>query len=63
MAASYHRFYLQRDGHTFAAEVQVCESESDAIEKAKELLALSDNFHLMVVWQGSREVGIVKRGS
>ena len=58
MAASYYRFYLQRDGHTFAAEVQVCESDGDAMAKAKDLLALSTTVHLMVVWQGTRAVAL-----
>jgi hypothetical protein len=61
MAASYYRFYLQRDGYTFAAEVLECESDSDAMVKAEELLANSTTFHLMVVWQGTRKVGNVKR--
>ena len=47
MAASCYRFYLQRDRQTFAAEVLECDSDSDAIVKAKELLALSKTFHLM----------------
>jgi hypothetical protein len=62
MTASYYRFYLQRDGQTFAAEVLQCESDSEAIVKAKELLAMSTTFRLMEVWQGSRKVGIVERG-
>ena len=35
----HYRFYLQREGHTFAAEVLECEGDSDAMVKAKELLA------------------------
>jgi hypothetical protein len=62
MAPSYYRFYLQRDSQTFAAEVLECESDSDALVKAKELLAQSTTFDLMVVWHASREVGVVKRG-
>jgi hypothetical protein len=31
MTAGYYRFYLQRDGQTFAAEVLECDSDSDAI--------------------------------
>jgi hypothetical protein len=63
MAASSYRFYLQRDGHTFAAEVLECESDSDAMVKAKDLLAMSTTFRLMEVWQGTRKVGIVEKGS
>jgi len=62
MTASYYRFYLQRNGHTFAAEVLECESDAAAVEKAKELLAASTMFHFMEVWQGSRKVGVVDRG-
>jgi hypothetical protein len=62
MTASYYRFYHQSDGQTFAAEVLQCESDSEAIVKAKELLAMSTTFRLMEVWQGSRKVGIVERG-
>ena len=62
MAASHYRFYLQRDGQSFAAEILECESDSDAIVKAKELLSLSTTFRLMEVWQGTRKVGIVERG-
>ena len=54
-------FYLQRDGHTFAAEVLECYSDSDAIVKAKELLASAMTFRLMEVWQGTRKVGNVER--
>jgi hypothetical protein len=46
MAASYYRFYLQRDGQTFAAEVMECDSDSDAMVKAKELMALTTTFGL-----------------
>jgi len=63
MAAGHYRFYLQRDGQTFAAEVLECDSDSDAIVKAKELLANSTTFHVMEVWQGARKVGIVEKGS
>jgi len=62
MTASHYRFYLQRDGQTFPAEVLECDSDSDAMVKAKELLAMSMTFRLMEVWQGSRKVGIVERG-
>ena len=62
MASNHYRFYLQRDGQTFAAEVLECDSDSDAMVKAKELLAMSTTFRLMEVWQGSRNVGIVERG-
>ena len=61
MAASSYRFYLQRDGQTFAAEVLECESDSDAMVKARELLAASTTFHLMEVWQGTRKIGTVER--
>ena len=61
MAASYYRFYLQRDGQTFPTEVLECDGDSDAMAKAKELLASSATFHLMEVWQGTRKVGIVAR--
>jgi hypothetical protein len=63
MAISYYRFYLERDGQTFAAEIQECDSDSDAMVKARELLAMSTTFHVMVVWQGTRKVGIVEKGS
>jgi hypothetical protein len=59
---SEYRFYLKRNGQTFVAEVFECDSDSDAIVKAKELLATSTTFHLMEVWQGTRKVGIVERG-
>jgi hypothetical protein len=59
VAASYYRFYYQRDRQTFA--VLECESDSDAMVKAKELLALLTTFRLMEVWQGGRKVGIVER--
>ena len=62
MAAGHYRFYLQRDGQTFPAEVLQCDNDSNAVEKAKELLALSMTFRLMEVWQGYRKVGIVERG-
>ena len=62
MAASQYRFYLRRDDQTFVAEILLFDSDSDAIVKAKELLAMSTSFHLMEVWQGSRKVGIVERG-
>ena len=58
----HYRFYLQRDGQTFAAEVLECNSDSDAIEKAKELLVNSTTFRTMEVWQGTRKVGVVERG-
>jgi hypothetical protein len=58
-ASSYYRFYLQRDGHTFAAEVLECYSDNDAMVKAKELFASTMTFHLMEVWQGTRKVGVV----
>jgi hypothetical protein len=61
MTARYYRFYLQRDGQTFVAEVLECASDSDAMVKAKELLSLLTTFHLMEVWQGTRKVGIVER--
>ena len=59
-ATSYYRFYLQRDSQTFA-EILECSGDSDAMEKAKELLKLTMTFHLMEVWQGTRKVGIVER--
>ena len=62
MPASHYRFYLKRDGQTFPAEVLECDSDSDAMAKARELLALSTTFRLMEVWQGSRKVGIFDRG-
>lgn len=62
MTADCYRFYLQRDGQTFAAEVLECDSDSDAMVKAKELLAGSTTFHLMEVWQGTRRVGTVEQG-
>lgn len=62
MAASHYRFYYQRDGQTFAAEVLECDSDSDAMVKAKELLAMSTTFRLIEVWQGARKVGIAERG-
>jgi hypothetical protein len=62
MATAHYRFYLQRDGQTFPAEVLECDSDSDAMAKARELLANSTTFHLMEVWQGTRKVGIVERG-
>ena len=61
MAPSHYQFYLQTDGQTFPAEVLECDSDSDAIVKAKELLATSTTFHLMEVWQGTRKVGVVDR--
>ena len=61
MAVTYYRFYLQRDGQTFAAEILECDSDSDAMVKAKELLALSTTFHLMEVWHGTRKVGIAEK--
>ena len=61
MAPGHDRFYLQRDGQTFAAEVLQCDSDSDAMVKAKELLVSSTTFRTMVVWQGTRKVGIVER--
>ena len=61
MTASHYRFYLQRDGQTFPAEVLQCDSDSDAMVKAKELLVSSTTFRTMVVWQGTRKVGIVER--
>ena len=61
MAPGHYRFYLQRDGQTFAAEVLQCDSDSDAMVKAKELLVSSTTFRTMVVWQGTRKVGIVER--
>jgi len=61
-ANKHYRFYLQRHGHTFAAEIMECENDSDAMAKAKELLTLSTMFHLMEVWQGTRKVGVVERG-
>ena len=63
MAASHYRFYLQRDGQTFPAEVLECDSDSDAMVQARELLAMSTTFRLMEVWQGTRKVGIVEKGS
>jgi hypothetical protein len=59
---TFYRFYLQRNGHAFVAEVLECESDGAALEKARELLALSTMFHLMEVWQDSRKVGVVERG-
>jgi hypothetical protein len=59
---AFYRFYLQRDGQTFAAEVLECDSDDIAMQKAKELLAMSTTFRLMEVWQGSRKVGVVERG-
>jgi len=50
------------DGRTVAAEVLQCDSDGAAIEKAKELLAASTHAR-MVVWQGTRKVGIVENGS
>ena len=61
MAVTYYRFYLQRDGQTIPAEILECDSDSDALAKAKELLALSTTFHLMEVWQGTRKVGIAEK--
>jgi hypothetical protein len=58
----HYRFYLQRDGQTFAAEILECESDGDAMAKAKELLAASTTFRLMEVWRGTRKVGVVERG-
>jgi hypothetical protein len=63
MAASTYRFYLWRDGQTFPAEILEFDSDSDAMVKAKDLLVMSTTFRLMEVWQGSRKVGIVERGS
>jgi hypothetical protein len=63
MTASCYRFYLQRDGQAFAAEILECDSDSDAMVKARELLSLSTTFHLMEVWQGTRKVGIAEKGS
>jgi hypothetical protein len=62
-ANKHHRFYLQRDGQSFAAEVLECDCDSDAMEKAKGLLGSSMTFHTTEVWQGSRRVGIVERSS
>ena len=59
MPASRYRFSFQRDGQTFPAEVLEC--ESDAMERARKLLASSMTFGLMEVWQGTRKVGIVER--
>jgi hypothetical protein len=63
MQARYYRFYLKRNGHTFSAEVLECNGDSDAMAKARELLELSTTFHVMEVWQSTRNVGIVQRGS
>lgn len=60
-APSYYRFYLQNDGHTFTAEILECNSDSDAMEKAKNLLASTMTFRRMEVWQGTRRVGNVER--
>ena len=62
MTASHYRFYLRRDGQTFAAEILQCNCDSAAMDKAKELLAMSTTFHTMEIWQGSRKVGDVERG-
>ena len=62
MTANYYRFYLKRDGQTFAAEVLECHSDSDAMVKGRELLVASRTFYLMEVWQGTRKVGTVQRG-
>ena len=61
MRAAYYRFFLQRDGQTLTAEIREWNGDSDAIAKAKELLALSTTFYLMEVWEGTRKVGIVER--
>ena len=61
MPASYYRFYLQRDGQTFVAEVLECDDDSHAMVKAKEFLAMSTTFRLMEIWQSTRKVGIVAR--
>jgi hypothetical protein len=58
-----YRFYLQREGLSFPAEILECESDSDAMVKARELLAMSTTFDLMEVWQGTRKVGIVQKGA
>ena len=63
MAAGHYRFYLQRDGQTFPAEVWECDSDSDAMAKTRELLAMSTTFRLTEVWQGTRKVGIAEKGS
>jgi len=63
MAGGHYRFYLQRDGQTFPAEVLLCDSDSDAMVKAKDLLAMSTTFRLMEVWQGTRKVGTVEKGA
>ena len=62
-APRHYRFYLKRNGHPFAAEVLECNGDREAMVKAKEFLTLSTAFHLMEVWQGTREVGVVTRGS
>ena len=60
MTVSFYRFFFMTHGHTVAAEVLECDGDSTAVEKAKELLAAS-SFSTMVVWQGTRRVGVVER--
>jgi hypothetical protein len=60
-ALGYYRFYLQRDGHTFAAEILECDGDSDALVKAKELLASTTTFRLMEVWQGTARLALWRR--
>jgi hypothetical protein len=60
-APGYYRFYLQRNGQTFAAEILEYGGDSDAMAKAKDLLASMMTFRRMEVWQGTRKVGVVER--
>jgi hypothetical protein len=61
--SKHYRFYLQRGGQTFAAEVLECDDDCAAMEKANDLLAASMTFNGIEVWQGTRKVGDHKRGS
>ena len=62
MNLSFYRFFFRRDGTTVDVEVLQCDGDASAIEKAKEMLGRS-SFTLMEVWQDTRKVGIVEKGS
>jgi hypothetical protein len=62
MNLRFYRFFFRRDGMTISAEVCQCDGDVSAIVKAKELLGQS-SFAVMEVWQDTRKVGIVERGS
>lgn len=62
MNLAFYRFFFVNHGSTVAAEVLQCDGDSAAMEKAKALLSES-SFSVMVVWQGTRKVGVVEKSS